>query len=120
MKSLKFGLEGAGTMPSITLQTQLDKPSKGGVYTINLGKTHIGFTKKKSILIGNEGLIPAKIAIIANASPDFEHSFVHKRSEFIAHVACFFIGCIWRRKLQISRKSFRSFKDSFINELMHF
>lgn len=59
-KTLKFGVEGIGAIPSISLHTQLDK-GKGNVYNVNMGKTLIGFDKTKSITIGNDSSLPAQV-----------------------------------------------------------
>lgn len=82
-RMLKFGLEGTGTLPAISVVGEKDKPGKNGVIAINLGKTLIGFTKEKTICLANDGMIPAKLAISAKASPDFELNNVDSAQEFI-------------------------------------
>ena len=51
----------------------------------------IGFTKEKSISIVNEGLIPAKISITANASPDFELNGIDSAQQFVLESGRIFV-----------------------------
>lgn len=72
-KALKFIIEGVGTLPTVTALTQFDgRSSKGSNFSINMGRTLIGFTKEKTVALKNDGLIPAKLSITAKASPDFK------------------------------------------------
>lgn len=66
---LKFGLEGTGSIPAITMKTQLDKSKSG--FSVNFGKTLIGYDKTKTIAIGNDTPLPAMISLAAKATPDF-------------------------------------------------
>lgn len=84
-KCFRFGIEAVGTLPSICYIPPSD--SKGNKsqssYTFNLGKTLVGFTKDKTIAIKNDGLIPARLAITAKASPDFALQHVETAEEFL-------------------------------------
>jgi len=71
-KTLKFGIEGVGTLPSINLITSLEKPSKSGFYTVNLGRTLVGFSKEKAIALSNDGMIATKVNLVAKPTLDFE------------------------------------------------
>ena len=69
-KALRFGIEGDGALPSITLVPQSDlTPTRN--YVFNFGKTLVGFKKDKMITIINDGTIPAYLTIKADVSPDF-------------------------------------------------
>ncbi|OHT12584.1 hypothetical protein TRFO_03593 [Tritrichomonas foetus] len=82
-KSLKFGIEGIGTVPSLALQTQLESnKGKGNGYTVNMGKTLVGFDKQKVIAIGNDGLIPTTVQISTKPGNDFEISGVELNRAF--------------------------------------
>jgi len=69
-KSLKFGVEGVGALPSITLASQAEK-IKPRVFSVQMGRTNVGYTKEKAITIINSGFLPARVRINASASPDF-------------------------------------------------
>lgn len=84
-KSLKFGVEAEGTIPSISCKTQLDK-GKGNGYVINLGKTLIGFEKQKVIAIGNDGPIKAVVQVNFKSMPDFEVTGVGTTSPVILDI----------------------------------
>lgn len=71
-KMLKFQIEGSGTLPSISLISQLENKGKSNNYTVNLGKALVGFSKDKTIALKNDGLIPTKLAISTKTSPDFQ------------------------------------------------
>ena len=71
-KNLKFGLEGIGTMPIVSILTQLEKANKNGVIGVNIGRTLVGFTKQKVICLANDGLIDAKLIVSAKKTLDFE------------------------------------------------
>jgi len=68
----KFGLEGIGSLPSVSLSTNLEKGKTG--YICNLGKTLLGYDKTKSIALSNDKPISAIISIVAKPTPDFEIS----------------------------------------------
>ncbi|EAX90636.1 hypothetical protein TVAG_041110 [Trichomonas vaginalis G3] len=69
-KCLRFGIEGSSTLPSITVQTALEKGKNNG-YSCNMGKTLVGQTKQKAVSIINDKLIPAKISFSYKPNPDF-------------------------------------------------
>ena len=81
---LRFGVEGLGALPTISLVSSIDgKSMRSNSYSFNLGKTLIGYSKEKTVAIQNDGLIDARISIIAKASPDFILKDVETAAEFI-------------------------------------
>ncbi|KAK8853769.1 hypothetical protein M9Y10_016312 [Tritrichomonas musculus] len=70
LTALKFGLEGVGSIPAITLKSPLDKSKNG--FLLNLGKTLIGYEKKKTVAIGNDTPLTAMVSVSAKATADFE------------------------------------------------
>ena len=68
--AFKCGLEGIGSLPSISLLTQLDKVKNS--FTFNMGKTLLGSDKSKTITFVNDKKIPATVCVNAKANPDFE------------------------------------------------
>jgi hydrocephalus-inducing protein len=69
-RALRFGVEGVGTLPTISVETSFDR-TKGNTFHLNLGRTLIGFTKEKAIRLLNEGVIDAVIAVTIKPNPDF-------------------------------------------------
>lgn len=78
--SLRFGLEGIGNLPTISLKTALEKSKNG--YFLNLGKTLVGYEKKKTVAIGNESPLTAMISVVAKATTDFEIEGVDSSKPF--------------------------------------
>lgn len=71
-KALKFSVEGVGSLPQIS-PVGLEKTGKNSsLYTLNMGKTLVGFSRQKSIVVKNDGVITTKLQISAKPSPDFE------------------------------------------------
>ncbi|OHT16514.1 hypothetical protein TRFO_41759 [Tritrichomonas foetus] len=66
-KLMKFGIEGAGTLPAITI---VDNPK---CKPVSFGKTLVGTNKHKRITLQNNGVIPAHLTITTtNTTGDFE------------------------------------------------
>lgn len=85
-KCLRFGIEAIGTLPTISMISQVDlkSPAKNtSSYSLNLGKTLVGFTKDKAVAIKNDGLIPARIQITTKPVSDFILKNVAVDEEFI-------------------------------------
>ena len=70
-KILKFMIEGTGTLPVLTVLSQLETKGKSGAYLVHLGRTLVGFTKEKTVAVKNDGVIPTRVQISAKASSDF-------------------------------------------------
>lgn len=67
-KSLKFGIEGPGALPSVVL-VECENPNTTSVL---FGKSLIKTAKHKRLSIQNNGIIPATIKISTTESEDFE------------------------------------------------
>jgi len=70
MKSLKFGIEGSGIMPMISVFEAPENKSRKYSYTF--GKTLVNSSRDKMVIIQNIGVIPTILTVTANNSPDFE------------------------------------------------
>lgn len=65
---MKFGIEGQGTLPSITV---IDPPKDNVVL---YGKTLVKTAKSKSIVIQNNGIVPATLTFTTESNtPDDFH-----------------------------------------------
>ena len=82
MKTLKFTVEGTGTLPTIS-PVGFERTGKSSNFPVNLGKTLIGFKKEKDLFLKNDGLIPTKIMISAKSTPDFELVDIDSVTEFV-------------------------------------
>jgi hydrocephalus-inducing protein len=69
-KCLRFGIEGAGTMPVISIpKTNLTRNRQ---LNYSFGKTLVSASRERSILIQNPGTIPVVLTMTPSPSPDFE------------------------------------------------
>ena len=68
---LHIPIEGTGTLPVISLVSDLEK-GKSSVYSVNLGRTLVGFTREKMVTIRNDGVIDARLSINCKTVPDFQ------------------------------------------------
>jgi len=68
---LKFGIEGIGSLPTITIDGGMEH-LKNGQFSSNFGKVLLGFSKEKAIKLVNESFIPAKVFTTTKPCPDFE------------------------------------------------
>ncbi|OHS93646.1 hypothetical protein TRFO_11642 [Tritrichomonas foetus] len=73
-KTLKFGLEGAGALPSVTLYPQSEM-TRSRSTIVNFGRTLVGLKKEKSIYILNDGLIPAYVTVKSSGKNTVENDF---------------------------------------------
>lgn len=62
-KTLKFCVEGQGSLPSLTLLTKLDKGKKEGMYNVSMGRVLLNTTREKTIAIQNNAFIPANVNV---------------------------------------------------------
>lgn len=82
-KSIKFGVEGVGALPSVTLQPPSEMTSTRSTI-INFGKTLVDFKKEKTIGILNDGVIPATVTIKATQKDDdFQLNLFEKDSKSV-------------------------------------
>jgi hydrocephalus-inducing protein len=69
-KALKFLVEGAGTLPSVTLVSATGRP-KTSSYSLLLGRVLLNDSREKTIAIRNDSFIPARIKLSTRPNPDF-------------------------------------------------
>jgi hydrocephalus-inducing protein len=69
---LKFGLEGVGTLPQLSVATQLDNKGRTSPFGVNMGRTLIGITREKMISLKNDGIIATVFSVTSKPNQDFE------------------------------------------------
>ena len=81
-KSLKFNIEGTGSVPTVTVKSELAK-GKGNSYALSMGKTLVGLERQKMLAFGNDGLIPITVQASVKQHPDFQVSGVDFTNPFV-------------------------------------
>jgi hydrocephalus-inducing protein len=72
-RALRFGVEGVGTLPAVMVDGVGFERNKSNGFSLNLGRTLLGFSKDKFVRIVNEGMIEAIAVIVIKPNPDFVH-----------------------------------------------
>ena len=101
---LKFGLEGIGSVPSISLKTALDRSKNG--FILNLGKTLIGYDKKKTVAISNDSPLPANISVSAKATADFEIEGIDSSKPFLLEPSHHFNLAVIHKPQKVRKSQF--------------